>query len=157
MSNSYGNYRNVYNPSVDPELPSESVIPILDINELTDSFETLIQKYKMIVVKIWAPWCEPCKVASKKVNQMINDLVEQYGNMVGINILFLHDNIDHPNSVHREKINVVPTFYIYYTLDGGKSVSQTYFTNLDFPHFVETVHNLYQQVNQPQHTEIHYY
>ena len=70
------------------------------------SFEDLLKMKKVVVVDVWAEWCIPCRECSP----LFEELARTYSSS---DIIFLKDNIDEEESIHRDKINVVPTFFIY--------------------------------------------
>ncbi len=42
--------------------------------EVTDStFDSIIQKYPVVVIDCWAEWCPPCNIIEPIINQLAND------------------------------------------------------------------------------------
>lgn len=52
--------------------------------------ETILKNKKLILVDFWAEWCEPCKIMSKRLNQIL----EEYQNKLIISKLDIDKNID---------------------------------------------------------------
>lgn len=64
------------------------------------------KKKDITVVYVWADWCLPCRTCGV----LYEDLQEEYRMN---NITFLKENIEHDGSIHKDLVNVVPTFFIY--------------------------------------------
>lgn len=75
-----------------------------------DNFQEILSKFPIVVVDAWAKWCQPCKLIMPKYNDLAYDFETEFNNN---RIIFLKDNIDDENSIHRADISVVPTFFIY--------------------------------------------
>jgi thiol-disulfide isomerase/thioredoxin len=110
MSSSYGNYNSAYpkpQPRVETE-PSEKyqwTFPIQNREHLGKA----IQSFPIVVVKAWAVWCQPCKIAGQKLDAFAETLSD-YNKY----ILFMSDNIDNEDSYFKEQVNVVPTFFVFF-------------------------------------------
>ena len=66
--------------------------------------EKLLKTGKIVVVKCWAPWCQPCLMIANDYEKLAAK---------NSNIIFCNDNIDNEESYHRDKVTAVPTFYFY--------------------------------------------
>lgn len=98
-----------------------------DITEDLD-FERLLTMFEIVIVDVWAQWCEPCK----KIANRYEELGKKYTQFINEKrIVFLKDDIDSDGSIHREYIEAVPTFFIYYKTKMYKKISGTEFNDLD--------------------------
>jgi len=138
MSN-YGAYRSVYK---DEQMNKPRVFYTQSLQEIKSpnenvmtQFNQYLSEYQVVVVKIWAEWCQPCKQASERLNTIIQDLYNTYPRLFETkgHIIFLDDDIDSDESIHKEKVNAIPNFFIYSSLN-QKNIVQS-FTNLDFQSF----------------------
>ena len=66
-----------------------------------------IQNYRIVVVDVWAKWCNPCKHFAPKFEELARKCSDVK------DIIFLKDDIDNENSPHFNTVTAVPTFYIY--------------------------------------------
>ena len=139
----YSTYNKSYQE--EPKMNVEANIPIHDIQLYADQWEQLRLQYKLIIVKVWAPWCLPCEKAGQKLNILIQELMQMYPSLHS-HILYLHDNIEDPNTIHKEKINVIPYFFVYQTLNPSESTLIDTFTNVDFEAFRQRVHQICQHI-----------
>jgi hypothetical protein len=90
-------------------------------------FNSALPDYEMIVVKAWASWCMPCKTTApmyEALGHRLKDYVQQD------RLLLLKDNIDNEDSIHKEHVSVVPTYFVYVR---GK-IEKVY-TGVDFEEF----------------------
>jgi len=55
------------------ELP-ELAYPETPIEVSEDSFYSLIEKYRLLVVDCWAPWCAPCKALAPIIESLAKEL-----------------------------------------------------------------------------------
>lgn len=111
---------------------------IFSIPDNNDDFNQILKEYPVIIVKAWANWCEPCKLASKK----FHILAERYQNLIEAKqLLLLADNIDNPDSIHKSKVDVIPTFFIY--INGKINPSQV-LTGVDFDKLEHLLSTLFQ-------------
>lgn len=100
-----------------------------ELTEVKDLFE-------MVVVDCYADWCQPCKHASKKFEELGKSL----GSLFSLNRLILFkDNIERDDSPHRDKIDVVPTFFVYI-----KSRLVKVFTGVDFDEMKSFIYEYFQ-------------
>lgn len=77
-----------------------------------ETFRELLKRYTIVVVDVWANFCMPCK----KIAPVYQKLAEKYKTLIDNNeIYFLKDCIDDESleSVHKDSVVAVPTFYIY--------------------------------------------
>lgn len=113
---------------------------IIDVQHLNGC----LNKYKIVVVKAWASWCEPCKLAGVKIEALAKQLDLYIKNNY---IIFLNENINNENSLHKNKLEVVPTFFIYYK---GKLASV--FNGLEFDKFQDKI---VEYLNKDENYSIH--
>ena len=80
---------------------------------LTDSnFAQAIDRYPLIVVDYWAPWCGPCR--------MVSPVIEQLANELGGKVVFGKLNVDeNPVTSNAFGIQSIPTMAIF---KNGKAV-----------------------------------
>jgi thioredoxin 1 len=117
------------------EIPDEQSY-VLDIQ--SGDFGNALNSYRIVVVKAWAKWCAPCKHLGKKMETLAHSLADYTRNR---HVLFLSDDIDHPSTLHREKVEVVPTIFLYHQ---GKL--ESVYTGLDYDQFL---HKLKAHLDQP--------
>ena len=88
---------------------------ILDCVITDDKFEDTIQKYPVIVVDFWAPWCGPCN--------MIAPIVEELAKKYQGKIVFGKLNTDENKETMRTfSIMSIPTLLIF---KGGKFMGRS--------------------------------
>ena len=75
--------------------------------EVTDAnFSSIVQKYSLLVLDCWAPWCGPCQM----VGPIIEELAKDYTNR----IVFGKLNVDENNKTATEYgIMSIPTILIF--------------------------------------------
>jgi thiol-disulfide isomerase/thioredoxin len=126
----YASYHN-YNQGEEKQQPQQDVPRIsYDITNPT-FFNSALPDYEMIVVKAWAPWCMPCNTTApmyEALGHRLKDYVQQD------RLLLLKDNIDNEDSIHKEHVSVVPTYFVYIH---GK-IEKVY-TGVDFEEFESLV------------------
>lgn len=111
----------------------------------TEDFLRVLPEIPIIVVQAWASWCQPCKRASEKFEDLGYRL-EPY--LLQQKILLLRDNIDNEEtSHHRMMVDVVPSFFVYVNGSLAKL-----FTGVDFQEMASFVLGLCEdrQVDAPQ-------
>lgn len=133
----YGNFNSAYPklPKQEKELATHYEFS-KPIGTLDDFRETLRNK-RIVVVKAWANWCQPCKVFGPKMEDLGKQL-EAY--IKTHHLCFLNEDIDDEESIHREKLEVVPTFFIY-----NKGKLEQVFTGVDFDAFQQYLYQALQQ------------
>lgn len=98
-----------------------------DITEDLD-FERLLNIFEIAVVDVWAQWCEPCK----RIADSYEALGRKYLNFIQEKrLIFLKDDIDSDGTIHREHIDAVPTFFIYYKTKLYKKIIGTEFNEME--------------------------
>ena len=121
----YNNYNFAYKMNETNTKLQERVS--FDITEDLD-FERLLSIFEIVIVDVWAQWCEPCK----KIANRYEALGEKYNEYIKEKrLVLLKDDIDSDGSIHREHIEAVPTFFIYYKTKMYKKISGTDFHDLD--------------------------
>ncbi len=82
---------------------------------ITDSdFESLVQKYPLMVIDCWAAWCGPCRMLAP----IIDELAKDYAGRVVFGKLDVDEN---PRTAMNFRIMSVPTLLI---IKNGKLVDQ---------------------------------
>ena len=89
-----------------------------------EELNNVMKEFEMVVVEGYADWCQPCKHAGKKFEELGYALQKLFEMK---RVILFKDNIDLEDSPHRDKIDVVPTFFIYIR---GRLVKV--FTGVDF-------------------------
>ena len=75
-------------------------IDLLDAEHLN----LLLKKFPIIIVDAWANWCRPCKLIANDYEELAHKYPQ---------VVFCKDDIDSENSPHKNKCEVVPTFFFY--------------------------------------------
>ena len=75
--------------------------------ELTDaSFSKFVQKYPLVVIDCWAPWCAPCRILSPIIEEMAHDYAGK--------IAFGKVNVDkNPRVAMEYGIMSIPTLLVF--------------------------------------------
>lgn len=121
----YGTFGSAYS-SAESYVSSDTRPSLLfDIKD-EENFQEIIEKFPIVVVDAWAKWCNPCKLIMPKYNDLAYDFESQFQNG---QVIFLKDHIEDPDSVHRDLVTVVPSFFIYihqkrYTIPSFSEVRQ---------------------------------
>jgi len=122
-----------------PEYVEKNYVYSSDIGDL-EHFNHHLMSYKIVIVKAWSPTCQPCKHAGQK----IEDLGKQLKQYIDYKyIVFLNDNVTDPNSLHKTRLQVVPTFFIYF-----KGKLESVFTGLEFNEFQDKIVELLNKDNE---------
>jgi len=82
---------------------------VYDIDSL-ETFEKILKDFPIVVVDVWAAYCNPCKMLMPKY-EMIARKFE--GHFRDKHIIFLKDNIEMNVNIHKPLVTVVPTFFMY--------------------------------------------
>jgi thioredoxin 1 len=70
-----------------------------------DNFDELVNKYPLIVVDCWAPWCGPC--------HMVSPIIEELARTYAGKVVFSKLNVDeNPHTAGRFSIMSIPTLLI---------------------------------------------
>jgi len=101
-----------YNTAYQEEVSTSKDVQRVSYDLAPDNnFEEIIKNIPIVIVDVWAKWCQPCKKSSEKFeeigNMFKNEITEK-------KILFLKDDIDTEHTFHRDEIEVVPSFFIYH-------------------------------------------
>ena len=99
---SYRKISDIKDPNENEQVQQVS-IPIQNAEHLSQ----LLQKYRVVIVDVWASWCNPCK----KIKPMYEKLAQLCSNCP--DMIFTNDTIENENSAHIDKVTAVPTFFIY--------------------------------------------
>lgn len=102
----YSNYNFAYASETKPQTKQGDLV---EIN--SDNFGKLLNEYPIIVVDVWAPWCNPCKAAGEKFMEFTT-IFESF--IEDKQVIFVKDNIENEDSVHATSIEAVPTFFVYF-------------------------------------------
>ncbi|MFO7991707.1 MAG: thioredoxin [Thermoplasmata archaeon] len=71
-----------------------------------DDFQNMINKYPMVVVDFWAPWCGPCKMVGPAIEQ----LAKEYKGKV----VFAKLNVDNNHMTSSQfSVSSIPTMMIF--------------------------------------------
>ena len=94
-----------HKPSTQPVPPpvESTTIPLKHSNHL----KFALKNTQIVVVKVEADWCEPCKVLHPKYEELAR---KTHGTN---KFTFFTDDIDRENSYHASKVTAVPTFFVY--------------------------------------------
>ena len=76
----------------------------------TEDLTKIIELFPIVVVDVWAEWCEPCKKVSVLYEELAKRFLEAHQKRL---VIFVKDNIDHPDSYHADKVQSIPTIFIY--------------------------------------------
>lgn len=102
------NYRIVSESYIDPNAPSPNEKQVVYNIDTMESFQHILQSYPIVVVDVWAAYCNPCKMLMPKYEK----IAQRYGNYPQ-HIIFLKDNIEENATIHKPLVTVVPTFFMY--------------------------------------------
>lgn len=132
---SYNNYKNSYPEAVkNTNITTENYEHTKPIQNPND-FVNYLKNYKIVVVKAWASWCQPCKLFGEKLEEIAKNIYTQIPN--NNDIVFLSDNIENEDSIFLKQVNVVPTFFVYFQ---GKLVKVH--TSLEFNQLIQDINQL---------------
>jgi len=106
---SYGNYKESY--SVNQEIDEDGKKYVFDIDTV-ESLDQILNIFPIVVVDVWADWCNPCKLILPKY---INLAVKYKHAFEQKQIIFLKDEAKKDEFfIHKNDVNVVPTFILYF-------------------------------------------
>jgi len=128
--------------SQQPSNHKENIPLIYAIPEEKETFMDILKHYPIVVVKAWASWCQPCKIASPKYQEMGQHF---YPLLEKKQLVLFADNIDQPNSIHAGLVSVVPTFFVYFL---GNLKEEHVLTGIDFEKLSNIIHQCYQNLFQ---------
>jgi len=94
------------NPTGHWNNPKNQPSIVVDIKNAAH-FKELLQ-YPIVIVDIWAKWCVPCKAIAPH----FEILAQKHKNIKFIS--FVKDNIENPESIHKDQVSAIPAFFIYY-------------------------------------------
>lgn len=81
-------------------------MPNKPIKTTDETIDKLINKYPVVVIDCWAPWCGPCRVMSPIIDELANEMQGK--------VVFLKLNTDE-NRVTASRYNVmsIPTLFLF--------------------------------------------
>lgn len=82
---------------------------VFDI-DTEESFQNILESFPIVVVDVHAPWCRPCKMLNPKYNELAKKYEDAFHQQ---QVIFLKDNIENNEDIHKPIVTVVPTFFIY--------------------------------------------
>lgn len=103
--NMYASYEN-YNKEEKSMVVERVSYDLVDADSLAQALQTT----EVVVVDAWASWCTPCKQIAPKFEVLGQRFREE---MDRGRLLLLKDNIENEDSVHKNDVHVVPTFFVY--------------------------------------------
>ena len=96
------------------ELMNEAAWPTAPIKTTDANFLDVINKYDVVVIDCWAPWCKPCRA----MGPIIDELVETLKGKVAFGKL---DTDQNQRTAMRFEIESIPTLLVY---KSGKLVNR---------------------------------
>lgn len=88
----------------------ESPHPVVFDIRSNEELEKILQDFPIVVVDVWAAYCNPCKMLMPKYERIARKFERHFHNR---HIIFLKDNIEQNQDIHKPHVRVVPTFFIY--------------------------------------------
>ena len=88
-----------------------------DIPGTFREWKQIVDSTPILVIYVWSDNCRPCHLVRDKFESLAHSLQDE-------DIIFYKDNIDLPTSIHRNQVEVVPTFII--VCDGHEMSHPTY-------------------------------
>lgn len=78
--------------------------------ESKESFERILKMFPIVVVDVWAAYCNPCKMILPKFESLARSFQQQHKEA---KIIFMKDNIEVHDDIHKPLVSVVPSFFMY--------------------------------------------
>jgi thiol-disulfide isomerase/thioredoxin len=100
----YSDYSKAYEDESSPKN-----IYSYDLKDTTD-LTKIMGLFPIVIVDAWAEWCEPCKKVSKLYEKLAERFLDEHQNRL---VIFVKDNIDNPDSYHVDKVQSIPTIFVY--------------------------------------------
>lgn len=131
----YASYEN-YNKE-DPSSTEQIERVSFDLED-SSSFDSALQNSEVVIVDAWASWCNPCK----KIAPKFEELGHLFLSFVKSGrLLLLKDNIENEDSVHKNDVHVVPTFFVYIRGE----ITKVY-TGVEFKELESFIYNYFSSV-----------
>lgn len=93
---------------------AEDEYPTMPLKVSDDDFDTVIQRFPVVVVDCWAPWCMPCLMVAPIVAELAKDYTGK--------IVFCKLNMDENRSIAMKYgIQSIPTLLVF---QNGELVDQ---------------------------------
>ena len=93
---------------------AEDEYPTMPLKVGDDDFGTVIQRFPVVVVDCWAPWCMPCLMVAPIVAELAKDYTGK--------IVFCKLNVDEDRSIAMKyRIQSIPTLLVF---QNGELVDQ---------------------------------
>lgn len=97
----YSTFTDAYRPENLNKEPRVSA----DVPQNLEEWKAVLNNTPIVVLYLWSEGCRPCLLIRDKYENMARELTSPY-------IRFFKDNIDKVDSIHRDTVEVVPTFFI---------------------------------------------
>lgn len=114
--NQYGTFEESYGSTNDASVesyqggqPSGRPSLVFDIED-KNSFHEILKLFAIVVVDVWAPYCNPCRMIAPKYVDIANSFATEHNQNL---IIFMKDNIQQHDDIHKPDVTVVPTFFLY--------------------------------------------
>jgi len=111
MSDNENLTKDINSPSQSNEVKNTQSAPIKPptgnvIKATDENFESLIKSQKPILIDFWAPWCSPCKMLERILDEISKEMTNE--------ITIAKLNIDNdPNTPTKFSIRGIPTMMIF--------------------------------------------
>lgn len=111
--NQYGTFNESYKSPYDEARSSgderDTFTFVFDIKD-KQSFEEIAKMFPIVIVDVWAPYCNPCRMMAVKYADMAKRFAMEHQQG---KIIFMKDNIVEHEDIHKPHVTVVPTFFMY--------------------------------------------
>lgn len=107
--NQYGTFNESYKSPYDREKNQQEKSYVFDIQD-KESFEAILKIFPIVVVDVWAAYCNPCRMMAPKYENVANAFRRKHEQRM---IIFLKDDIEQHSDIHKPLVSVVPTFFMY--------------------------------------------